>query len=139
MTLRGSNRSTWRPALDVARLRATYACPFSKTLPRSTFTRCNVWPCALWMERAHARISGTCCRCAWTSPFGSSIFHVSGWQRRCRSEPSGWTKHTKGHLRVTVAPPSLWVMPLSFLRARAARSSSASSHFPPVKSFSFSM
>ncbi|KAL4936661.1 hypothetical protein BDV06DRAFT_216500 [Aspergillus oleicola] len=124
--------------LDVARLSATYAWPFSKTLPRSTLTRCNVWPCALWIDKAHARISGTCCRWAWTSPLGSSIFQLSGWQRRCRSVPSGWMKQTRGHFRVTVIPPSLWGMPFNFLRERASLSSSASSILSPVKSFSFS-
>ncbi|RAH65764.1 uncharacterized protein BO66DRAFT_196804 [Aspergillus aculeatinus CBS 121060] len=157
MTLRASNRVTCRPALEVARLSATYAWPFSNTLPRSTLTRCRVWPCALWMDSAQARISGTCWRCACTSPLGSSIFHVSGWQSRCRSVPSGCTKHTSGHLRVVTAapaptaaaPPSLWASGLSFLRARANLALSSSSKLlspsspsgllPPENSFSFSM
>ncbi|KAI5919264.1 hypothetical protein F4810DRAFT_510800 [Camillea tinctor] len=97
MTLFLSKRSTCSPAALVARLSATYACPFSNTLPRSTLTRSSVWPCALWIESAHARMSGSCLRAACTSPVGSSTFHSSWMQRRVRCVPSVAVNRTSGY------------------------------------------
>ncbi|KAI5860612.1 hypothetical protein GGS23DRAFT_231818 [Durotheca rogersii] len=73
------------------------ACPFSNTLPRSTLTRSSVWPWALWIESAHARIRGSCFRRAWTWPLGSSTFQSSGTQRSIRWVPSVVVKRMTGN------------------------------------------
>ncbi|KAI0399877.1 hypothetical protein F4802DRAFT_529319 [Xylaria palmicola] len=99
MTLLFSKRSTCSPVLLTARLSATYACPFSNTLPRSTLTLSNVWPCALWMDSAHARIRGSCLRAACTSPVGSSTFQSSWIQRIVRCVPSVAVNRTTGYSR----------------------------------------
>ena len=74
-TLDAVNPMTCRPSSDVARDSATYAWPFSNTLLRSTLTLSSaanqplprhlpivdnsLCPCDLWMDSAHARMSGT--------------------------------------------------------------------------------
>ncbi|OLY82983.1 hypothetical protein AYI68_g2886, partial [Smittium mucronatum] len=62
----------WRLSRLVARLSATYACPFSNTLPISTLSRSIVWPWLLWIDNAHARISGNCTRTTFLPPISAS-------------------------------------------------------------------
>ena len=68
-------------SIDVARESATYACPKSKQLARSTSSESRVMPWLLWMEIAHASRRGSCVRCAACRP-PLSMVHCSGTMTR---------------------------------------------------------
>ena len=54
----GNVRLAYARKLDGVKEELLYI-PFSKTLPKSTFTRSSVCPCDLWMLIAHDKISGS--------------------------------------------------------------------------------
>lgn len=92
----------------VARDKATYICPYSKTLARSTTTRGNVCPCDLWIDIAQARMSGTWNREACMVPFESVTANLWGGQRRVWPSVNSTNGHIPLMSKRRSLKPSLW-------------------------------